>query len=329
MVTVILTVFKRTRYLAAAIRSVLQQTFEDIELIVTDDADSVAARQICEGFAEDKRLRYRANDVNVGTPLNVAAALREARGQYVAILNDDDLLYPRMLQQLIQPLTDHPQAVAAFANHDVMNADGQVLTQASRDLMAGRGRDDLLPGLIQDSLSFTVRGGLMVVMGCVFRKSAIDPAWLVKEVGGAYDYWLAIKLSERGALFFVPETVMAWRQHSDSVTATGTPDVYVGAIYICERLLAGSLKSPTAGYARDRLAGFLFKRAQVYLERGWNLPDARHFLYQSWTTKWSFLVFRCWFSTFVPKRASRRHTILSKPSDSARHSGIKQNDYPL
>jgi glycosyltransferase involved in cell wall biosynthesis len=305
MASVILTVYKRTGFLETAIRSVLQQTLADFELIVTDDANTDDARRICALFSKDGRLRYRVNPQTLGTPLNVAAALGEARGTYVCILNDDDLLYPHMLEQLATPLEAHPQVVTAFGNHDVIDADGEILADNTELLMRRRGRIGLQPGQLPDSFGFAVRHNLMVGMGCLFRRSAANPSWLVSAAGGSYDYWMAVKLGEAGPLYFVPEKVMAWRRHGDSATATCSRSVFSGSIFIYETLLASPLPPALQAYCRNRLARFLKRRAQVYLDRAWDVREARACLYRAWRIKGEPRAFLDWASAFLPAWARR------------------------
>jgi glycosyltransferase involved in cell wall biosynthesis len=304
LVTVILTVFRRTGYLERAIQSVVSQSLTSWECIVTDDANTTAAKEICARFNHDPRLRYRSNQSPLGTPPNVATALREARGRYVTILNDDDLMYPLMLEHLIGPMEENNQITAAFGNHEVIDANGVILPEVTETLVLERGRKHLKAGLVPDQFSFAVQYGLMVVMGCVFRRSVVDLAWLVSEVRGAYDYWLPVKLSEVGELFFVPENVMAWRRHGDSVTATVTvsPDIYAGEIYIFGILLAKPLKPPLDDYVRRRLSELTLVRGLLYLEKGWSVIDARKCFYDSWNSKWSFVAYRYWISTFFPTK---------------------------
>jgi glycosyltransferase involved in cell wall biosynthesis len=309
-VTVILTVFKRKDYLETAILSVLTQTFSSFEVIVTDDGNQPEIRSICARFRSDERLRYRTNPTTLGASLNIAAAMREARGKYITILNDDDIMYPGMLEHLIRPMEDDNQIAVSFGNHEVIDSKGNIFLEATETLMFERGRNNLEAGLIPDQFSFAVQYGLMIVMGCVFRRSVVDFAWLVSELRGAYDYWLPVKLSETGRFYFVPENVMAWRRHDDSVTATVTlsPDIFVGEIYIFGILLTKPLKPLLDVFVRRRLSELLFKRALLFLECGWSVFDARKALYDSWNCKWSFIVYRYWIATFLPRKV-RQYSI--------------------
>ncbi len=300
VVSVILTVYKRTEFLDEAIRSVLNQTFREFELIVTDDAPSEAAAQICSEHASDGRVRYRRNDRTLGAPLNVAAALREARGNYITILNDDDLLFPQMLEQLLHPLEQNPNLVLSFGNHTVINQDGEHLQFESAHFMRQKGREGLLPGIINKPLDFVVRGGLMVVMGCVFRREFSDPDWLAPETVGAYDYWLAVKLAAKGSFYFVPEAVMSWRNHADSVSAKPNANRIRTADFIFNSLSEIPLSTELRSFVCQRLAYDLYWHGHDLLLNGLNRSEAQRVFWRALKLHPSLRLFGAWVLTFMP-----------------------------
>jgi glycosyltransferase involved in cell wall biosynthesis len=303
VVTVILTVYRRTEFLEEAIRSVVLQTFTLWECIVTDDGGTSAVRDICSRFAEDSRIRYRRNETALGAPLNIAAAMREARGRYLVILNDDDRLYPHMLEMLVAALEANPEAVAAFGNHDIMDAQGRIMAKETEAELQTHGRVGLGPGQVQDTFGFAVRGGLMVGMGSVLRRTAVDPGCLVREVGGAYDYWLSIKVAAHGPFFYVPENVMAWRSHPNSVSSTVSPATYASEIYIYDTLLAEGLKPPLDEHVRQRLAECLSARGLIYLQQRWSVREARSALFRSFRLSRRLATLCYWLSTLIPAQA--------------------------
>ena len=129
VVSVVMTVFRRTEYLEEAIRSVLSQTFVNFALIVTDDAASEEARGICDKFMYDARVRYRCNRETLGAPLNIAAAMDEVESALVTIVNDDDVLEPDMLAQLVPPMLADPKCALAFGDHWLMDRNGALHTK--------------------------------------------------------------------------------------------------------------------------------------------------------------------------------------------------------
>ena len=284
LVTVILTAFKRTAYLEGAICSVLAQTLKSLELIVADDANSRAARDICAQFAKDGRLRYRANPQTLGAPLNIAAALREARGIYVAILNDDDLMESQMLDRLVPPLEQFPNVVLAFGNHTVIDRGGHHLASESRNFMRARGRDGLKPGVLREPFEFAVRRGLMVV----------------PEVSGAYDYWLAVRIAAQGLFYFDPANVMSWRYHEDSVSIRPSPDKFRAEVFVYNWLNELPLAPQLRQYVREQLAYFLYLRGYEFFRHGSDRREARAVLWRSLKLRPSARLFGAWGLTFMP-----------------------------
>src|ERR1051326_6361428 len=89
-ISVILTVYKRTKYLTDALKSVLAQSYHDYEIIVADDSGTAAAKDIVRSFGDTKPARYLANPSTMGVASSIVRAAKGARGGFIAILNGDD-----------------------------------------------------------------------------------------------------------------------------------------------------------------------------------------------------------------------------------------------
>lgn len=235
-VTVLLTVFQRTAFIREAIASALAQTQPADEILVTDDSSSGEIRQICEEYG----VHYRANGEPLGVARNVAAAAAEARGELLAILNDDDAWEPDFLASLVPPLMSDPRRVLSFGDHWIMHADGRVDENATDRNTVRYGRDRLPGGEIAATAEVVLRdNGVPLAMGAVFRKDAVDWARLVPEVAGAYDFWLACELAATGRPFYyVPQRLTRYRLHDAMETARAAPDKAVPMVAIHHRLLA-------------------------------------------------------------------------------------------
>lgn len=91
MISVILPTYNGARFIANAIKSVIDQTFNDWELIIIDDGSSDDTEKIVSGFLEkDKRIRYFKNDKNLGIQKSLNKGLKEAEWEYIARIDDDD-----------------------------------------------------------------------------------------------------------------------------------------------------------------------------------------------------------------------------------------------
>ena len=237
-VTVIVTVYKRTEFLRIALQSALDQTFQDFELIVADDSDSDAIRQISDSFGSDK-IRYRSQEKNLGIALNLRTAVAEAKGTYVAILNDDDLWEPRFLEKLVAPLDADPRFVLAFSDHWIIDGAGEVKVPETDANSRTFGRSDLPGGDVRrlDDLVLQ-RNGVPLAMAAVFRADAIDWTKVVAEVSGAYDYWISMLIAASGGkAWYVAERLTRYRVHAAMETGRRAPDKHAHLIYMYTSLL--------------------------------------------------------------------------------------------
>ena len=96
--SIVITTHNRGHLLSRAIRSVLDQTFADFELLVVDDASTDSTGEIVKSF-KDKRIRYVQRDQNGGVAATRNTGIGQARGQFVSFLDDDDEYLPEFLEQ--------------------------------------------------------------------------------------------------------------------------------------------------------------------------------------------------------------------------------------
>lgn len=111
VVSVLMTVYNREKYLAQAIESVLASTFTDYELIITDDRSKDRSLEIAKEYeAKDSRIRVELNEKNLGDYPNRNKAAGLARGKYIKYVDADDLIYPTGLEVLVSGMEKYPEA---------------------------------------------------------------------------------------------------------------------------------------------------------------------------------------------------------------------------
>lgn len=105
LVSVVLRTYKRPNMVGRAIESVLKQTYENFELLVIDDHSPDETPEIVREYeAQDDRLRYIRNEENKGHVITLNIACREATGEYIAFLDDDDVWLPEKLSTQVERL---------------------------------------------------------------------------------------------------------------------------------------------------------------------------------------------------------------------------------
>ncbi|MHA6784808.1 glycosyltransferase family 2 protein [Pseudonocardia saturnea] len=123
-----LPVYNGQRFLAEALESLLDQSFTDFELIISDNASTDATEEICRRYAaEDARIRYLRQPRNIGCNPNHNAVLREARGEYFKWAAHDDLYGRDLFARCVQALDDHPDVVLSHADMAIIDEAGAVV----------------------------------------------------------------------------------------------------------------------------------------------------------------------------------------------------------
>ncbi|MBJ7612784.1 MAG: glycosyltransferase family 2 protein [Candidatus Dormibacteraeota bacterium] len=254
LVSVVTTTYRRTRYLEEALSSAVRQTCEDLEVIVSDDGDGEGAEEDVRAIVSrvgDSRIRYRRNGRRLGVAMNTLAASREARGRYVAYLNDDDSWEPEFLATLLPHIEDQPELSVVFADHSIMTGDGSVDPRLS-DLSTRRfGRDRLQPGVHRpfERLALVDRS-VPIVMSALVRRSAIDWDDFPSEIGPAYDLWLAYLACRTGlGAHYEPRRLTRYRAHQQAQTQAARVAHGQGIAYCYRRFL----EDPRLGALRKEL----------------------------------------------------------------------------
>lgn len=119
LVSVIMPSWNTGRYIAESIQSVLTQTYQNWELLIVDDASTDNTDEIVASF-QDKRIRYFKNKKNLGAALTRNRAIREAKGEWIAFLDSDDLWMPNKLEYQLKFMKKYQ---LVFSYHEYVKID--------------------------------------------------------------------------------------------------------------------------------------------------------------------------------------------------------------
>jgi len=205
-------VYNSERYLAASIESVLEQSFTDFELIISDNASNDGTAAICARYAaRDPRIRLLRNPVNLGGNPNYRRVAEAARGEYFKWAASNDLLAPDYVTHCVSALDAHPDAVLAFGSTLLFEED----TRQALPYDDGMDLQDSDP--IRRFKQVLERMRLNNVMNGVMRLSAL------RRSSGLQDYissdsLLIAELALQGKVIQVPATYFYRRMSRFSAT---------------------------------------------------------------------------------------------------------------
>jgi len=207
-VTVLMSVHDGGRWLRPAIDSVLAQTWTDFEFIIIDDAstDDSAAQVVA---ANDPRIRLVRLPENIGLTRSLNVGLREARGEFLARHDSDDLSGPQRLTKQVAFLETRPTTAVVGAQGRLIDADGR-----------SRGNRNL-------PLEATSVRWLSLFDNPVIHTAAMFRAAMVRDEFGGYDesfatcqdYDLWTRIMARYEVRNLPERLVEVREHGGSISA--------------------------------------------------------------------------------------------------------------
>lgn len=237
-VSIITPAYKRVDYLEKAIESALSQTFQDFELIVSDDSAEPAIQELCKSYG-DGRIIYRANVERLGMARNNLSGFQAARSDLVTKLDDDDLWTPDFLEKLVPVMLSNPQVCLIFSDHWLIDANGNRMIEATDEQTIRFGRHVLPYGFVKQPKTLVVNKSIPLASSAVFRKSAID--WSMysdyaDKFGGAYDFFLSSHLiASEMDVFYVPERLTEYRIHAGSGTSTRRLQNALETLFVAEK----------------------------------------------------------------------------------------------
>ena len=121
-------IFNGLPFLAEALDSLVRQTFEDLELIISDNASADGSSELCRSYAErDGRIRYYRNPENVGFVRNQNRVIELAVGRYFLLAHSDDIRDERYLEKTVAVLDAEPEIVVCYSLTRDIDAEGHPL----------------------------------------------------------------------------------------------------------------------------------------------------------------------------------------------------------
>lgn len=253
-VDVIIPAFNAAKYLPKAIESVISQTFSDWQILLVDDGSTDNTAEAVSPFLErlGPKIKYIRQD-NGGLPAARNAAIRASRGEFIALLDADDIWLPCRLEESVKVLLERPQAGLAYGLITNIDPEDRIGSTWVGNLKNVEGH--IAPQIYMRTVE-------LPCPTITFRRQCID------EVGGFdesmratedRDLWLRIALKHEVA--FIPKVLAYYRRSPDSMSAN--PDRMVQAQL---HFIAKHYGSEGCGFRSRQIA-----LARTYKQRADNL----------------------------------------------------------
>lgn len=210
-ITAFMAAYNVADYIEESISSILNQTFKDFEFIIIDDGSTDDTALVVKKF-NDSRISFIQNDGNKGIPFTRNRLLELAKGEYIAVLDSDDIAYPDRFQLQLDFFSAHPEAALCGGHGIIINKNG---TETGKKIIAPT--DDLVNMRMLFSNPF-------INSSTMFKTQIFRALNGYKDYALAEDFDLFIRISEKYSVANIDAFVVKYRIHGENITIKRSED---------------------------------------------------------------------------------------------------------
>lgn len=205
-VSIVIPAYNQAAYLGEAIQSALNQTYRDYEIIVVNDGSTDTTSEIASRYKD--QIVYICQE-NRGLSGARNTAIRNARGEFIALLDADDVWLPEFLEKAVPLFSSYPQAAMVYSGYRYIDSQGNEIGVPTRKVVP----PDLATQI------FLKYGNWLVPSAVVFRRDfAIEVGLFDEELKAVEDTDLWMKLSRKGLMVGIPDDLVKYRRHGSNMT---------------------------------------------------------------------------------------------------------------
>ena len=233
LVSVLIPSYNHEKYVQETINSIIDQTYQNIELIILDDGSKDATLEKIQEMKKACEKRFAKvhfeTKPNEGTCTTLNKLISLATGKYVYLIASDDLSKPQAIEKEVEFLENNPDYVMVVGDNELIDSTSQkvgwdkdqnivpfseAFYHSFGEYMKSKKDFDVLSDKF-GAYETLVRGNY-IPNGYMIRKSAFDKIGSFTKDAPLEDWWLMLQLSKYGKLKYLDEILFSYRQHDNN-----------------------------------------------------------------------------------------------------------------
>jgi glycosyltransferase involved in cell wall biosynthesis len=286
LISVVMPTYQRPQYIGQAIESVLNQTYSNWELLIIDDnlaGDDYrkSTGNVIEDYLGDNRIKYIKNAGSANGAIARNAGIREARGEFIAFLDDDDLWEPEKLQLQFEVFRNEDVGLV-YCKRFFFNDQGERCNKPQKDLIRGNVFKEML------GKHYIATCTAMVKRECFDRVGLFD-----EKLPSRQDHDMFLRIAQFYKIGLVEKALVGIRIHPVRISRNPDKKNRGWELFLkkWDHQFARypSLKKKLYSY-------YHFEMGKIYYYHG-DFSSARKHLYK--TTKYNFFHYKSWILLFL------------------------------
>lgn len=205
MISVCMPTYNGEKYIKEQLDSILSQISVDDEVIISDDSSTDKTLEIIKSY-NDSRLKVLENNHFKSPIFNLENALKQAKGDYIFLADQDDVWYPNKVEKLLLCLTDYNCVVS---DATVVNSDMTVIHESFMEI--NHSRKGFVNNLIKNGF-----------LGCcmAFSSSLLKIVLPFPKNIPMHDSWIGLNATLKGKVLFLDEPLIYYRRHESNASCS-------------------------------------------------------------------------------------------------------------
>lgn len=270
LVSILIPAYNQTKYLKIALESAINQTYENIEIIVGDDSTTNDVELLVSEYIKNiENIKYVKNNsiLKKYGKTNCENLFLKAKGEYISFLYHDDVYYPSRIEKMVKYFCEDETLSLVTSGRDIINNEGEFLGKSEIQLL----QDSKISGTdIGRSLLFSMYNFIGEPTTVMFRKKDI-----INDSVGIFDYYdstivslvdisLFLKLASKGNVFFIKESLSKFRVHPEQNTSNSNVSSWFPIDFF--NMIIDSYEQNLFIYSNDELMTLIETWKRVYSE---------------------------------------------------------------
>lgn len=232
LVTILVACYQQAHLISATLDSILAQTYENLEIVVSDDASTDGTAEIVQAYVDrfPGKLKLLRSECNLGITGNCRRLAEHIGGHYVCWFSGDDLMHPEKITRQVAALEALPTAVFCYHDCDVFNGgSGETIYRYN-----GPGGHHPYSGDVTRQL--LIHRCFICAISVLHRTSGISKQGYDVRIPNGSDWLFFIETSMNGHVVYLPDVLARYRRHPGNITARKPSCAEESEIY---RIVAG------------------------------------------------------------------------------------------
>lgn len=205
-------------YVQASLNSIIDQTYDDFEIILIDDNSQDKTLSIVKSF-KDQRIKIIRNKRRRGVAGSLNIGLKYAKGEYIARMDSDDIARANRFKEQVRFLDTHPEVILVGSWVNIINENGKIISEKKQ------------PVTYESVLENIMKYNPFIHSTVMFRKNILLSIGAYEnDLDGAEDYDLFLRVAKKYPVCNIPKKLLSYRVHKGNITLSSMKRVERAAL---------------------------------------------------------------------------------------------------